>query len=190
MTHGGVQRCGLPQNCANVGKAARIPAKGRWGRWRRRRPGVVTCALWGHRPAEVIWQSQRRGSSQPASPDGCLPVGRAGAAVPSRRPPCAGGRGRGRSTGVPGGRWPCDPPRGAVCVQPEALGAALSGADGHTCDAEIRSRARNEKRRFQEGGSSVSGRGRQGAGPRELSLKLDFRQERQVWSVWRNVSIC
>ena len=144
--------------------------------------GAQTCRGDMAKPAEGQFPS--------GLADGCLPVCRAGAAVPSRRPPCAGGRGRGRSTGVPGGRWPCDPPRGAVCVQPEALGAALSGADGHTCDAEIRSRARKEKRRFQEGGSSESGRGRQGAGPRELSLKLDFRHERQVWSVWRNVSIC
>lgn len=70
VTHGGVQRCGLPQNCANVSKAARVPAV---RRWRRRRPGVVTCALWGHRPAEVIWQRQRRSCSQPASPTGASP---------------------------------------------------------------------------------------------------------------------
>ena len=156
----------------------------------------MTAARRGH-VCSVVAQTCRGDLAKPAEgqfptglADGCLPVGRMGAAVPSRRPPCAGGRGRGRSTGVPGGRWPCDPPRGAVCVHPEALGAALSGADGHTCDAEIRSHAQNEKPRFQEGGSSGSGRGRQGAGPRELPLKLDFRQETQVWSLWRNVSIC
>ena len=37
-----------------------------------------------------------------------------------------------------------------------------------TRDAAIGSPARNEKPRFQEGGSSASGRGQQGAGPREL----------------------
>ena len=95
--------------------------------------------------------------------------------------------GRSRSTGVRGGRWPCDLSCGAVCVHPEAPGTARSGADGHA-------RCGNRKPRPEREAAIPRGRllgeraGPAGGGATRASLKLDFRQERQAWSVWRNVA--
>ena len=157
MTHGGVQRCGLPQNCANTGKAARVPAKGWWGR---RRPGVVTCALWWHRRAEVIWQSQRKGSSQQASPTGASPsAARVQPCLPGG-PPALGGGGGAAAQASPGAGGPATlpvvstpRPSGPRC--PELMDTRAT----RKYEAMRRMRSRDSRRAVPRGAGGA-GRGR------------------------------